>query len=102
MSDEQAKDKSEGSIGQSASTGGLGHDHTCNCGMAKHAPHRAGEGGCMRSMTTPPRKVSCEDDRWMVDGHNITGYSMREQRGYHQHPCGCWSRSPESENSIDA
>jgi len=53
-------------------------------------------------MVKAPRKVSCTDDRWMVDGHNITGFTMREQRGYHQHPCGCWSSSPESTNSIEA
>jgi hypothetical protein len=40
-------------------------------------------------------------DRWLVDGVDITGYTLREQRGYHQHPCGCWSRSPGSSNSVD-
>jgi len=80
----------------------LCHDHICHCGTATHTPHEIGKDGCVRTMTAAPRKVSCEEDRWMVDGHNITGYSMREQRGYHQHPCGCWSRSPGSTNSIEA
>jgi hypothetical protein len=78
------------------------HDHTCHCGTSKKSPHNVGEDGCVRFMTKAPRPVSCEEDRWMVDGKNITGFTLRQQRGYHKHPCGCWSRWPGSSNSIEA
>lgn len=59
-------------------------------------------------MTTAPEPVNELDaelptsERWRVDGHEITGYSLREQRGYYRHPCGCWSRHEGSTNSIEA
>lgn len=76
------------------------HDHSCNCGTATVTPHETGTHGCERFMTKAPDKL--EGDRWHVDGKIITGYSLREQRGYHQHRCGCWSRHEGSENSISA
>lgn len=76
------------------------HDHTCHCGTATVTPHQTGTHGCQRFMTPAPDKLS--GDRWFVDGKIITGYSLREQRGYHQHRCGCWSRHEGSENSISA
>jgi len=78
------------------------HAHICGCGTASQSPHLIGELGCVRFMVKAPRPVSCADDRWIVDGQNVTGYTLRDQRGYYQHPCGCWSRSPGSTNSIDA
>jgi hypothetical protein len=76
------------------------HDHTCHCGTARVSPHQTGTQGCERFMTIPPEDMG--GDRWRVDGHEITGYSLREQRGYHQHSCGCWSRHEGSDNSISA
>jgi len=37
---------------------------------------------------------------WEVDGRVITDYTLRAQRGYHQHKCGCWSRWQGSVNSL--
>lgn len=58
----------------------------------------------------PPRKVSCTDDRWVVEERikgktyrqSITGRTLRDQRGYHQHEDGRWSRyaGGVSENSL--
>lgn len=76
------------------------HDHQCSCGTATHTPHETGTCGCVRYMTEAP--AVRPDDRWFVDGHEITDYTLRQQRGYHQHDCGCWSRWPGSENSISA
>lgn len=64
----------------------------CRCGGVNHE-HRTGDDGCYRELVrVHPRKVSCEEDRWMVDGHNITGTTLRQQRGYHQHANGRWTR----------
>lgn len=68
---------------------GKKHDHTCHCGGLNHA-HQTGERGCLRVMTVPPEKQG--DSYWRVGGHSITDYTLKEQRGYYQHPCGCWSR----------
>jgi hypothetical protein len=77
------------------------HEHNCYCGGIEVThPHNVGIRGCLRIMVIPPEAL--EDDRWYVDGQVITGYTLREQRGYRQHPCGCWSRHEGSENSISA
>ena len=76
------------------------HDHTCTCGTGRHTPHETGQDGCVRYLTEAP--AVRPDDRWQVDGEEITDYTLRKQRGYHQHPCGCWSRWPGSDNSISA
>ena len=68
--------------------------------------HYIGDGRCYREVIKhpPPRKISCEKDRWLVQGDVITGTTLREQRLYHQHTCGKWSRPVGgiSENSISA
>ena len=73
------------------------HDHTCHCGTGKTEPHKTGTEGCVRFMVEPPVQYT---DGWLVDGQMITDYTLRDQRGYHQHPCGCWSRWPGSTNSL--
>jgi hypothetical protein len=77
----------------------IAHDHACHCGTELE-PHSTGEGRCVRRIVASPEKL--QNDFWRVDGQEITGYSMREQRGFYQHPCGCWSRWPGSKNSIEA
>lgn len=74
-------------------------DHTCHCGTASIVPHQTTQHGCVRLLVDSPAPLA--NDMWLVDGHSITGFTLREQRGYHQHPCGCWSRSPDSCNSIE-
>ena len=76
------------------------HYHSCTCGMAEQTPHEVGTHGCVRYMTEAP--AVRPDDHWLVDGETITGYTLRQQRGYWQHPCGCWSRWVGSDNSIEA
>ena len=76
------------------------HNHTCHCGTATKTPHNTGEDGCVRFMTAAP--LPCIDSKWLVEGQKITDFTLRQQRGYHQHECGCWSRSPGSSNSITA
>ena len=55
-------------------------------------------------MVASPQPLGADPDTgiemWIVEGHIITEYTMRHQRGYHQHECGCWSRSPGSTNSL--
>lgn len=65
------------------------HNHDCYCDCGKKTPHIIGEDGCQRVMTEPP------------DYTKATEFTYREQRGYHQHECGCWSRSPDSTNSSE-
>lgn len=68
------------------------HDHTCHCGTANTTPHETGKCGCIRFMTDAPA---------LEDGQTIE-YPYKQQRGYHQHPCGCWSRWDGSKNSLSA
>ena len=86
-----------------AATGCATHDHTCHCGTsAEIGGHTTGECGCVRRMCAAPRQKSCEPDKWVVEGKTITAFTLRFQRHYHQHPCGCWSRSEmaESHNEV--
>ena len=76
-----------------------GHDHSCSCGGSL-GQHITGYCGCLREMTVTPHPL--ENDKWEVGGVAITDTSLREQRMYHQHPCGCWSRAKSgSTNSIE-
>lgn len=89
-----------------ASSDLLCHDHDCYCGTATHTPHKTGEHGCVRAMTEAPIPSGTHETlgcpMWEVAGHRITDFSLRQQRGYHQHHCGCWSWSQDSTNSIEA
>jgi len=79
-------------------------NHTCYCGGA-NTPHETGSSGCFREMTTSP--VLIEDNGnvqvniYTIDGHNISGFTLTQQRLYYEHPCGCWSRSKDGScNSL--
>jgi hypothetical protein len=76
------------------------HDHTCHCGVASTSPHIVGTYGCPRRIVDAPLKTTAIG-YWMVDGGLITDFTLREQRGYHQHPCGCWSTTGEHSNSVE-
>lgn len=71
--------------------------HLCYCGTGSTTPHVVGEGGCVRFLTKAPVP---DGDGWVVDGHHITNYTLKHQRGYHQYECGCWSRWPGSTNLL--
>ena len=77
------------------------HDHACHCGGVEGA-HPVGAPGCFRYMSN--NAVVCldaADDRWAVNGEPVSGFTLREQRGYAQHPCGCWSKHGGSTNSLE-
>jgi len=65
------------------------HDHTCYCGTGNSVPHKIGKSNCIRFMTEAP------------DLRKATLFAYIQQRGFHRHPCGCWSRYPGSDNSIE-
>lgn len=70
----------------------MNHDHRCWCGTEEKTPHEIGDGTCCRFMVEPPTFDNGE-----------TLFTWTQQRGYYQHPCGCWSTRPGgSENSLDA
>ena len=70
---------------------GKPHDHTCHCGTSDAGTaHETGHDGCQRFMTGQP------------DFTIASMYNYTVQRGYHQHPCGCWSRWEGSTNSLEA
>jgi hypothetical protein len=77
------------------------HEHICNCGGAGLL-HDVGHDGCYRQMAVISPQPAHGADMWRVDKRVITGYTMREQRGYYQHDCGCWSHLSDSVNSISA
>lgn len=84
------------------------YPHLCHCGTAnKPGVHLTGHCGCKRFMVETPGPVKVEPcdtfwQEWLVDGHQITDFTLKYQRGYFQHDCGCWSRWPGSDNSIDS
>lgn len=78
---------------------GCSQRHVCYCGTCPDVPHETGFGGCVRRMEPAPELV---EDGWLVEGFFITDSTLRQQRGYHQHGCGCWSSWAASVNSIDA
>lgn len=75
----------------------------CYCGTATHAPHAIGKSGCQREITASPDKFGTDPDTdspmWLVDGQIITEYTLKFQRGYFEHTCGCWSRFGSDDNS---
>jgi hypothetical protein len=85
--------------------------HLCYCGGVKENPegkgHATGTGLCFREFCQAPQpagkhKTISDCQMWLVDGTRITDFTMRQQRGYHRHSCGCWSRSKSgSINSIE-
>lgn len=76
------------------------HNHTCHCG-AYDLAHRTGEHGCYREMCPAPRVLA--NGFFEVAGVIINPHSLYDQRLYHKHPCGCWSRAKDgSSNSIEA
>ena len=76
------------------------HKHFCHCG-AYGEGHETGFGHCYREICEAP--VELNNDWWKVEVFPpITGFSLREQRLYHKHLCGCWSRAKDgSKNSIE-
>ena len=82
--------------------------HECGCGGVTTFPriHIIGSFGCYRYMTTPPKECGTHETlgcpTWEVEGQQITDFTLRQQRGYNQHKCGCWSTHGDSFNSIEA
>lgn len=77
--------------------------HQCHCGLGPLSPHEIGDGGCQRKMAEAPIHHPEEDDphrEWEVGGGFVSDYTLREQRGYVKHTCGCWSKASESTNSL--
>lgn len=70
----------------------------CNCG-GMHREHEIGEDDCYRELVpidkepVPAGKHSelgC--DMWLVNGHRITNFTLRQQRMYSQHEDSRWSK----------
>jgi hypothetical protein len=74
-------------------------EHLCHCGLGAGTTHEVGSLGCANVMADTPKELPL--DMWHVDGVMITGYTLREQRGYCKHACGCWSRGAYNANSIE-
>lgn len=75
----------------------------CSCGCTLPPNHSLGVFECLRErVINNPTKIKVFEDMWFVEGNVITGFTLREQRGYHQHSCGGWSRPKdhESTNSL--
>ena len=78
----------------------------CHCGGVSR-PHETGSSGCYRFVVDKkydPQPFGKDPDTgfdmWVVEGALITDYTLRHQRGYHQHECGQWTRHHGSTNSI--
>jgi len=77
----------------------------CHCGGIDHQ-HVINDDGCFREPAPEAPVLSDKtylgENMWTVHGIQITDYTLKHQRLYHQHECGCWSRSKDgSTNSIE-
>lgn len=76
----------------------------CHCG-GMEGTHFVGEGSCYREVVPAP--VLLEEasndwaERWLVEGSEVTGYTLKQQRLYHHHRDGIWSR-PKGGGSINS
>lgn len=72
----------------------------CSCGgMGRR--HHVGEGDCYRRVVPPSKHPQpLPNGRWLVNGQNITGATLRQQRMYRQHSDGSWSRAEGSPHEI--
>jgi len=79
----------------------MDHRHICYCGGVEN-DHETGVPGCFRRMSED--NISCvnsDTDMWQVNNETITGYILKDQRGFFQHPCGCWSRYSGTTHSLE-
>ena len=75
----------------------------CYCGGVE-GTHKIGEPDCLREVVEKkdnPKLVDAVNDRWEVEGHTITGHTLRQQRGYHHHGNNDWSR-PKDHESVNS
>lgn len=64
--------------------------------------HALGDKDCLRELVfPPPRKISCEKDRWIVKGEVVTSTSLFSQRAYAKHSDGTWS-CPKDHTSLNS
>jgi hypothetical protein len=75
------------------------HSHACNCcpGVSHQVEGQDGCRNIMVAASAVPVEYAGGEDKWLLPDGVVTGYVMRNQRGYHKHPCGCWSRSSSCE-----
>lgn len=86
----------------------------CNCGYGDGENHTIGEGSCARFIVTDPKEIPTNrrqiynpdwfpDNVWVwdIDNYFITEYTLFNQRLYHQHENGLWSR-PKSRDSVNS
>lgn len=75
----------------------------CHCGGIT-VTHQIGEKDCFREEVKKednPILVDAVNDRWEVEGGIVTGFTLREQRGYHHHGNNNWSR-PKDHESVNS
>lgn len=80
------------------------HDHICHCGTSSvNDGHETASHGCVRRIVESPiSKIQPDGSQWWLVGNDlITDFTLRQQRGYWQHPCGCWSTHGDSNNSLE-
>lgn len=70
----------------------------CVCGGVDR-PHRIADPGCFRKMVARAPVRMVDESRWMVDGTEVTDFTLRHQLGYAKHECGRWSRFATDDNS---
>lgn len=75
----------------------------CGCGGVI-VPHHVGDKGCFRTMVAAPLPAAVKSDLgplWNLPGvaGSVTDFTLRQQWGYHQHPCGLWSRFATDDDS---
>jgi hypothetical protein len=75
----------------------------CGCG-GLNKTHHVADLGCYREVVESPTYIGQTEkgiNMWRVGLHSITEFTLIQQRGYHHHGKGIWSRAKGySENSV--
>ena len=75
--------------------------HECTCGAysGDDSPHLLGISNCANTLCDAPLRAPDRDGMrfWWTSAMDdnphgpVTEYTLMFQRGFQQHPCGCWS-----------
>lgn len=74
----------------------------CYCGGGAPAPHELGVEKCYREIAKDKYlPIPSASGNYIVNGHEVTEYTLVHQRLYSKHECGIWSL-PKDHSSINS
>ncbi len=74
----------------------------CYCGGGASTPHKLGIEGCYREIAKGKcLPIPLENGNYIVEGYEVTEYTLLHQRLYAKHECGIWS-IPKDHSSVNS